>query len=296
MYSASSSSTLPMVRMPDVALPMAAPSPPKTRTREAVIFDLPTCELYGMILAVIDSAGLLEHMFAQLAEGQGGWLVTANLDFLYRHANDAGAQALYDTADIRVADGMPLVWAARLQGDHLPERIAGSSLVPKLAARAAEAGKSLYFLGGEPGAAEKAAETLRARHPDLKIAGTSSPWVSSPPSQAEVQAIRAELARAKPDILLVGLGSPKQELLIRELRSALPHTWMVGVGVSFSFVSGKLRRAPVWVRRAGLEWLYRLAQEPRRLARRYLVDNLPFAVRLFSHALLRRVGLVAARR
>lgn len=288
MHPESSSSTLPLLSARALAL---APTLTPTLTREAAI-DLPTCELYGMILAAIDSAGLLEHMFGQLSEGHGGWLVTANLDFLYRHANDSSAQALYDKADIRVADGMPLVWAARLQGDHLPERIAGSSLVPKIAARAAAEGKSLYLLGGEPGASQKASETLRARFPGLRVCGTSSPWVSSPPSADEVQAIVRELQAAGPDILLVGLGSPKQELLIRELRAALPRTWMIGVGVSFSFVSGNLRRAPIWVQRMGLEWVYRLAQEPRRLARRYLLEDLPFSFKLFSHALLRRAGII----
>jgi N-acetylglucosaminyldiphosphoundecaprenol N-acetyl-beta-D-mannosaminyltransferase len=92
----------------------------------------------------------------------------------------------------------------------------------------------------------------------------------------------------RPDILLVGLGSPKQEQLIRALRPHLPATWMVGVGISFSFVAGEIKRAPVWMRKAGVEWVHRLAQEPRRLAKRYLVHDLPFAVRLFTHAAIAR--------
>jgi N-acetylglucosaminyldiphosphoundecaprenol N-acetyl-beta-D-mannosaminyltransferase len=247
-----------------------------------------TCRLYGMSLAQLDSTGVLDHVFQALARGQGGWLVTANLDFLRRYVHDVGSRTLYDAADIRVADGMPLVWAARLQGDVLPERVAGSSLVALLAERAAREGRSLYLLGGAPGASPRAAEVLLQRHPTLKIVGTSSPRVSDPPTAAEVEPMREELARLRPDLVLVGLGSPKQEKLIAELRPALPSSWLMGVGVSFSFLAGDVRRAPVWMQRTGLEWIHRLAQEPRRLARRYLVEDLPFSVSLFAHALRRR--------
>jgi N-acetylglucosaminyldiphosphoundecaprenol N-acetyl-beta-D-mannosaminyltransferase len=249
-----------------------------------------TCRLYGMSLAQLDSAGVLDQVFGALARGQGGWLVTANLDFLRRYVHDAGARTLYDAADIRVADGMPLVWAARLQGDVLPERVAGSSLVGLLAERAAHEGCSLYLLGGAPGASARAAEVLRGRHPGLIIAGTSSPRISDPPLFEEVEPLREELRRLRPDLVLVGLGSPKQEKLIAELRDALPSSWLMGVGVSFSFLAGDVRRAPVWMQRTGLEWIHRLAQEPRRLARRYLIEDLPFSVSLFAHALRRRGG------
>src|SRR3569623_1897147 len=118
-----------------------------------------------MRLAAASANELLDHMFGSLARGQGGWIVTANLDFLRRHAHDPAARELYSEADVCVADGMPLVWAMRLQGDHLPERIAGSSLMLPVAERAALEGRSLYLLGGEPAANEKAAAVLRARSP-----------------------------------------------------------------------------------------------------------------------------------
>jgi N-acetylglucosaminyldiphosphoundecaprenol N-acetyl-beta-D-mannosaminyltransferase len=120
------------------------------------------------------------------------------------------------------------------------------------------------------------------------VAGFSSPDVSPRATPIEAQSIAEELREASPDIVLVGLGSPKQEYLIRELRPLLPAAWMIGVGVTFSFVAGEISRAPGWMQRSGLEWIHRLAMEPRRLARRYLVDDLPFAFRLFSEAALRR--------
>jgi N-acetylglucosaminyldiphosphoundecaprenol N-acetyl-beta-D-mannosaminyltransferase len=251
---------------------------------------LPSVELLEMALARADRWQLLDHIFAELAEGRGGWLVTANLDFLRRHMRDPQMRQLYAGADVRVADGMPLVWAAWLQGDPLPERVAGSSLLKLLAARAAREGRSVYLLGGAGDSAPRAAEVLCANHSGLRIAGYSSPRVSEPASPAELGPIVAELERTCPDLLLVGLGSPKQERLIEQLRVRFPAIWMMGVGISFSFIAGDVARAPYWMRLGGLEWVHRLAQEPNRLARRYLVEDLPFAIELFGRAALRRLG------
>ena len=250
---------------------------------------LPVCNLMGMRLARMRQADLVEHVFAALAQGKGGWLVTANLDFLRRYVRDARVRAFYDAADLRVADGAPLVWASRLQGEALPERIAGSSLLWLVAERAARDGRALYLLGGTPAANEGAARVLFERYPGLRICGRSCPAISSPPTADEVALLQTELAALQPHILLVALGSPKQEELIAELHPHLPTTWMMGVGVSLSFVSGELGRAPAWMGQAGLEWLHRLAQEPGRLARRYLVEDLPFALRLLPAALSARL-------
>jgi len=248
----------------------------------------PTCDVHGMTLAVATSAGVLDHIFSSLASGRGGWLVTANLDFLRRHAKDPEARALYDQADLAVADGMPLLWAARLQGDRLPERVAGSSLIWPIAERAARDGRAIYLLGGEPSVNARAAEVLKERWPALRIAGASSPMIGSPPSADELAGIAAEVKQARPDILLVAMGSPKQEQVIRALRAALPACWMIGVGASFGFVAGTLRRAPRWVQRIGLEWCWRMVQEPRRLGRRYLIEDLPFSGEVFARSLARR--------
>jgi N-acetylglucosaminyldiphosphoundecaprenol N-acetyl-beta-D-mannosaminyltransferase len=251
---------------------------------------LSTASLMGLRLARVDRHGLLDHLFAELAVGRGGWIITANMDFLRRYVADAETRALYDAADIRVADGTPVVWACRVRGDRLPERVPGSSLVSLLAARAAREGRSLYLLGGSEAANRQAAAVLVEECPGLRVCGASSPRVASPPSAAEVDALAQELAQLRPDILLVGLGSPKQEQLIRELRPRLPATWMIGVGVTFSFIAGEIKRAPRWMRKTGLEWVHRLAQEPRRLAKRYLVHDLPFAGRVFAQAVVARLS------
>jgi len=249
----------------------------------------------GLRLARVDWHELVDHVFASLQVGRGGWLITANLDFLRRYVCEPETRALYDAAEIRVADGMPLVWACWLQGDRIPERVPGSSLVWPVVERAAREGRSVYLLGGAPGVNGRARRVLVEKYPSLKLCGGSSPAISSPPSSSDVEGVLPELIKARPDILLVGLGSPKQEELIHLLREHLPSTWMVGVGISFSFIAGDLKRAPEWMCRMGVEWVHRMLQEPRRLAKRYLVDDLPFALRLFPHAVRVRLQRGSAR-
>jgi N-acetylglucosaminyldiphosphoundecaprenol N-acetyl-beta-D-mannosaminyltransferase len=243
-----------------------------------------TIDLLGMPLAHVGEDDVLDFMFGAMRERRGGWLITANLDFLRRYVKTPEVRRLYASADMLVADGMPLVWASQVLGTPLPERVAGSALIYRFAERAAREGRSVYLLGGDEGAGEGAKAVLCERFPGLRVCGHSSPRVSMPPTQAEFAAIRADIEREQPDLLLVGLGSPKQEQLIHALRLEFPHIWMVGIGISFSFVAGKVTRAPAWMRESGLEWVHRLVQEPGRLARRYLVDDLPFAAELFARA------------
>jgi N-acetylglucosaminyldiphosphoundecaprenol N-acetyl-beta-D-mannosaminyltransferase len=242
----------------------------------------------GVGLAAIDEARCIEHVLASLAGGEGGWVVTANLDHLRRLRKGDYARLCRDASMI-VADGMPLVWASRIQGTPLPQRVAGSDLVSTLSAAAAAAGQSVFLLGGAPGSAEAAAAVLLERHPDLKIAGTSCPPLGFDSDAEQLKLIEQALEAADPDIVYVALGSPKQERLIAAMRRRLPRAWWLGVGVSFSFLSGDVRRAPRWMQRAGLEWVHRLMQEPGRLAYRYLVQGIPFALRLMVAAAWTRV-------
>ncbi len=242
-----------------------------------------------MELASIDTAQLFEHMFSELALGRGGWLVTANLDFLRRHVQDEAARRIYEHADLRVADGMPLIWASRLRGTPLPERVAGSSMVRPLCERAAQSGRGVYLLGGDPAANDVAAHKLQSELPALRIVGRSSPMVSAIPTADELAPIRDELLRTRPDFVLVAFGSPKQEQVIAALRALLPGAWWIGVGISLSFLAGHVKRAPVLVQRLGLEWAHRLSQEPERLFRRYVIEDIPFAFTLFGRVARDRI-------
>lgn len=222
-----------------------------------------------------------------LRDARGGWIVTPNLDHMRRLARDDRLRASYSRADLAVADGMPLVWMARLQRTPLPCRVAGSDLISSLASAAARDGHSIFLLGGDPGTADGAAQELVRRFPGLRVAGTACPAHGFEHRAEDVDALAAQLAITRPDIVFVALGSPKQEALIERLRPILPNAWWLGVGISFSFVAGAVRRAPPWLQRSGLEWLHRMVQEPNRLLRRYLVDDLPFGIAMATRSALR---------
>jgi N-acetylglucosaminyldiphosphoundecaprenol N-acetyl-beta-D-mannosaminyltransferase len=228
---------------------------------------------------------------AGVREGRGGWICPANLDVLRQVTLEPAVRELVRSADIVVADGMPLVWASHLQREPLPERVSGSSLIETLPRAAAEAGASVFLLGGDEGVADEAARRLAARLEGLRVAGTYCPPFGFEQSLEQLDAIDAALSAAQPDIVFVALGFPKQERLIARLRPLLPQAWFVSVGISLSLVSGDVARAPRWARRLGLEWVHRLAQEPRRLARRYLVDGIPFLARVLAVAMRRRVRI-----
>lgn len=249
---------------------------------------LPTIELSGVSLHAINEAQCVSHVLDSLEAGEGGWVVTANLDHLRRLTYDKVYPRLCQGATLIVADGMPVIWISRIRGTPLPERVAGSSLISSLSAAAARHGRSVYLLGGAPGTAEAAASVLQQRCSGLKVAGTYCPPFGFENDPKQMKRISRQLCETEPDVVYVALGSPKQERLIFRLRDQLPGAWWLGVGMSFSFLCGHVRRAPRWVQRIGLEWLYRSAQEPRRIGRR-VIRGIPFAGSLLAGAALRRV-------
>jgi N-acetylglucosaminyldiphosphoundecaprenol N-acetyl-beta-D-mannosaminyltransferase len=240
--------------------------------------------IMGLPIDALTHEQAVDRITAAMALGHGGWVITPNLDIVRQAHRTSANRALFAAADLILADGMPLVWASRLQGTPLPERVPGSDLVWSLPERAARLGAPVFLLGGAPGTAERAADRLMERFPDLKIAGTLSPPMGFERDPAEVEAVLTTVRLADPRVVLVGLGFPKQEQLIRRLRPVCPHAWFLGVGISLAFLSHDVRRAPRWLQAVGLEWVHRLSQEPARLARRYLIDDLPFGLRLFVHA------------
>ncbi len=213
-----------------------------------------------------------------IAEGRashkGHQIATINADFVVKSLHDTELRRILQEADMATADGMPLVWSARLLGVPMKERVTGADMVPALAQLAAQKGYSIYFLGAAPGVAEQAAATLQRLYPTLQIAGCSSP------TREEVDrndhSIVEQCRAAQPDILLVAFGNPKQEKWIYEHAEQLNIPVMMGVGGTFDFIAGVTKRAPQWMQQTGLEWFYRLLCEPRRLWKRYATDLFGF--------------------
>ncbi len=245
--------------------------------------------LMGAPVGIVTEAHAVQTIIDATAEGRGHWTITANLDHLRRYRSEATTRSLMEEADLVVADGMPLIWASRLAGRPLPERVAGSRMVWSLCEQASAHEHSLFLLGGAPGIAERAARIFRERYPSLNIAGTACPPMGFQDDEGELARIRMELTEAAPQIVFVALGFPKQDVLIRTLRNWLPTTSFIGVGISLSYVTGDVSPAPDWVCNLGLEWVYRLSQEPTRLVRRYVIDGLPFAIRLMASAAWHRL-------
>lgn len=221
-------------------------------------------------------------------EGQGGSIIPVNIDVARAATRKPALAELVAAGSLVVADGMPLVWAARVGGDVLPERVAGSSLVFSLSAAAAAEGRSVFLLGGADGIPERAAQALITRSASLHIAGTDSPPFGFDETDEGVQQAVATVAAAAPSLVFVGLGFPRQERLIERLREALPSAWYVACGGGIPMAAGVVRRASPAMQRLGLEWVHRLVMEPRRLARRYLRDDLPFALTLLVRSALSR--------
>jgi N-acetylglucosaminyldiphosphoundecaprenol N-acetyl-beta-D-mannosaminyltransferase len=224
---------------------------------------------------------------AAAAAGDGGFAITPNIDIL-RQLRKPANRDLAPSASLVLADGMPVVWASRLAGRPLPARVAGSALIFSLSVAAAQAGLSIFLLGGVEGAAQRAAGRLSDH--GATVVGWNCPPFGFERDPAQLALIVDALVEAKPHIVFVGLGFPKQERLILRLREQFPAVWFIGCGGSIAFAAGDIERAPSRLQKLGLEWVHRLAMEPRRLARRYLVDDVPYAVGLLSRAVLARFG------
>jgi N-acetylglucosaminyldiphosphoundecaprenol N-acetyl-beta-D-mannosaminyltransferase len=237
----------------------------------------PKVQLFGMPVAAVTAEEVLNDLEGCIVERQcGQYVVTLNVDILLTALENPDLFEACQAARWVVADGMPLVYASRLLGRPLPERVNGADLALGLVERAAARGYRVFLLGGESGVPEAAARRLRERLSGLQVVGTLSPPFGFDSRREEVDRTVAAVRAAAADIVLVGLGAPKQELWLRHHLARAGAPVGVGVGGTFNFWAGRVRRAPVAFQQAGLEWLWRLAQEPRRLWRRYLIRDLKF--------------------
>lgn len=244
--------------------------------------------LDGVRISPITWRQTVQHVMSELDAGRGGLLLTANVDIMYQLSRPETAD-LAEKATLVVADGMPLVWASRLQGTPLPERVTGADLVWHLSEEAAVRGRRVFLLGAGPGVAERAGQEFVRQNPGLQVVGTDCPPKGFEADDKYMSGLVQRMQQAEPDIVFVALGFPKQERVALQLLEDLPRTWFMGCGGALDMAAGEVPRAHPLLQDVGAEWAHRLSQEPRRLARRYLVDDVPYALRLVWGSALDRI-------
>jgi N-acetylglucosaminyldiphosphoundecaprenol N-acetyl-beta-D-mannosaminyltransferase len=223
---------------------------------------------FGIPLAPLTMAGTVEAIYTLIDVGKPAYVITANTHYAMLSEKDPELRVINEDAAFIIADGAPLVWAARWTSRPLPERVAGSDLIFELSAEAARKQSRLFLLGGAKGIADEAARRLCARFPGLKVVGTACPTLQEL-TEGEEKALIARINTARPDILLVAFGQPKGERWIHRHLHELGVPISIQVGASLDFAAGMIRRAPRWMQKSGLEWTFRLALEPKRLFWRY---------------------------
>ncbi|HEX7502844.1 MAG TPA: WecB/TagA/CpsF family glycosyltransferase [Acidobacteriota bacterium] len=224
----------------------------------------------------LSMADVLERAELMMAQSSPRQLITANVDQLVANCKESALRSIYQNAVLVMADGVPLLWAARLLKRPLRERINGTDLMEKICALAARKNFPVFLLGGPEGVAAQAAVRLQERYPGLPIAGAYFPYHGFEKDEVENEKICSLLAEKKPAVLFTSLGFPKGVQWIARHQAGCFVPLAIEVGASFSFISGHLKRAPRWLQERGLEWLWRLMLEPKRLWKRYLLRDMPF--------------------
>ena len=247
-----------------------------------------TTQVWGLNFHAVDMEQTLDYLEQVIYERQPSYAVTANLNYAMLCAKNPRLAAFTRNSALTLCDGMPILWRSKLNATKLPERVAGSDLIYRLAERCAEKKLRVYFYGASEGIAELAAKSLKMLYPRLSVAG-----VQCPPfrvcSSEEIRSQIATIKRSKPDLLLVALGQPKGEYWIEDHLEELGVPLTIQLGASFDFVAGNAVRAPRLVQKIGMEWLYRTLKDPRRLAPRYFANFL-FLVKILRQEMIERLS------
>lgn len=224
----------------------------------------------------------LEKIDKLIIDKKPSYVVTPNVDHIVKLDTDSEFQQVYKEADLVLTDGMPLIWISKIKKTPIKEKVSGSDLFPKVCELASKRGYKVFLLGAAEGVAARAAENLKKKYDKLNIIGTYSPSFGFEEKDKEIQEIIKMINDAKPDILAVGLGAPKQEKFLYKYKEKLNVPISLAIGASIDFEAGNISRAPKWMQNIGLEWFYRLCKEPRRMAKRYLIDDINIIKLLFK--------------
>lgn len=218
-------------------------------------------------------AETLEEIERLIRCHKAAYVVTPNVDHIVKLETDRELKAVYNNASLILTDGKPLLWIAKFYRTPIKEKISGSDLFPLLCEMSAKKGYKMFFLGAAEGIAAKAADNLMKKYKGLNVVGTYSPSFGFEKNKNEIEEIKKMILKESPDILIVGLGCPKQEKFMFHYCKELGVPISFGLGASFDFEAGNVKRAPKWMSNHGLEWLFRITQDPKRMFKRYIIDD-----------------------
>lgn len=222
-----------------------------------------------------------------LASGQPAYVVPVNVDVVVQMENDFYLKKIIDNANLTLVDGQPLVWISRWNKRPVKEKVSGSDLVPHVCQMAADCGYSIFLIGGKEEIAQKAKDNLECQFPNIKIAGTYSPPYGFEKDEKEIERINIRIQSVHPNIVVVCFGCPKQEKWIYENYKKYGASLSICAGATVDFLAGNVARAPLWMRKYGLEWFYRFLKEPRRLFRRYFINDMKILAIVFKYRVKR---------
>jgi N-acetylglucosaminyldiphosphoundecaprenol N-acetyl-beta-D-mannosaminyltransferase len=242
---------------------------------------VPRANVLGVGVSAINLPQAVELILQAVQQKRKGYVGVTGVHGVMEARSDEGFRRILNGALLNTPDGMPMSWVGRLQGFRQMDRVYGPDLLLALAGKTSDGGVRHFFYGGAPGIAEKLKSTLEMRFPGLSVVGTYTPPFR-PLSSREEEELLQQLVESSADICWVGLSTPKQERFMAAYLPRLPVTIMIGVGAAFDIHSGKIKQAPLWMQRRGLEWLFRLIQEPKRLWKRYLINNPLFVMRIIA--------------
>ncbi|HEX8064951.1 MAG TPA: WecB/TagA/CpsF family glycosyltransferase [Thermoleophilaceae bacterium] len=275
--------SLPDVRERPALDPRALPSARDVRTRD--VLDVP--------IAMTDYEQTMDVMDGMIARGERGYVCCAAVHAVTVAQSDPELRAALLGSTLTVPDGMPLVWAANLMGESLPDRVYGPELMKRYSERCRDRGHRVWLYGGrDQGSLAQLALNMHKANPGMRVVGGYSPPFR-PLTEAEEEDVARQINAARPDVLWVGIGVPKQEKWMARMRDRVDVPVMCAVGAAFDFLAGRISQAPPWMQSRGLEWTYRIAQEPRRLLPRYLYYNPRFMAGLLGQLLAERRGRAA---
>ena len=264
--------------LPDRSVSRPQTQPQAAASTTAVAADIPKRRILGVPVAMTDYDGAVDALDAMVQSRDRGYVCAVSVHSLTSALDDAEMTGVFCGAKLVLPDGMPVVWAANLLGANLKGRVYGPELMLRFSERCAERGHRVWLYGGrDQGSLAQLALNLRRRLPGINIVGGYSPPFR-PMTGEEEDALIAQINDARPDVLWVGIGAPKQEKWMARMRDRLDVPVMCAVGAAFDFHAGRISQAPKWMQQRGLEWIYRLAQEPRRLLPRYVRSNPRFVL------------------